>query len=81
MFLVPQFLMIWATLYLKNQNDMLQGINKLDYLIQVSVLQRYKNKDLNRQKGFSNLDDDTTVNDQDKFLLHQFGVEGSINSS
>ena len=39
-------LMSYAILVIKSTDDILQGINKLDYLIKVSVFQRYKNKRL-----------------------------------
>lgn len=35
---------------LKNSKDLLQGISKLDYLLKVSVFQKYKDKNLENRK-------------------------------
>lgn len=37
-------------LLIKKQQDVLQGVSKLDYLLKVSVFQKYKNPDLEIRK-------------------------------
>ena len=37
-------------LFLKEEGDILQGINKLDYLLKVSIYQIYKNKQKQESK-------------------------------
>jgi len=39
---LPTFLLALILIYVKNSKDVLQGINKLDNLLKVSIFQRYK---------------------------------------
>ena len=48
-----QVLIAAAIIKFKNSDDVLQGINKLDYLIKVSVFQQYKELPQGRQSFFN----------------------------
>lgn len=37
---IPQILIAYAVVYLKESNDCLQEISKLDYLLKISIFQR-----------------------------------------
>ena len=39
-------LMIYLAVYLKTDQDILQGISKLDYLVKLSIFQEYKQKEI-----------------------------------
>ena len=43
---VPNVQLAMVTIKLKSTQDILQGINKLDYLLKVSIFQKYKDKSL-----------------------------------
>jgi len=46
LYLVPIIFISIVTIYYKSNDDLLQGISKLDVLLKVSVFQRYKDDDL-----------------------------------
>lgn len=51
---IPYFqkqLICVAVIMFKKNDDILQGINKLDYLLKASVFQKYKNYDMERNKN------------------------------
>ena len=47
---IPSLTIVWCMIMLKNSKDLLQGISKLDYLLKVSVFQKYKDKNLENRK-------------------------------
>lgn len=46
LFWLPLMLMIYLAVYLKTDQDILQGISKLDYLVKLSIFQEYKQKEI-----------------------------------
>lgn len=49
-FILFDLILVISILYLKSTRDAIQGINKLDYLIKVSVFQISKNSKVEKQK-------------------------------
>ena len=48
--MLPNILFVMFALYLKDTQDILQGINKLDYLVKLSISQIPKSKNSNRKE-------------------------------
>ena len=64
----PVFIVsILSILYIKKPNDVLQGINKLDNLLKVSVFQYYKDKSLYRAHSLVSADADEEIQEFKKF--------------
>ena len=55
---------MYFVVYLKDTQDILQGISKLDYLVKLSIFQRYKDSRLNRPDSLS-FGGDTFVDRED----------------
>ena len=48
--MAPSLLLSLVIVRFKSSQDILQGVSKLDYLIKVSVFQKYKNEELENKK-------------------------------
>ena len=49
-FCIPAILTAYVLIKVKSSQDILQGINKLDYLLKVSVFQKYKDPEAEKTK-------------------------------
>ena len=48
--MAPSVLLSLVIVRFKSSQDILQGVSKLDYLLKVSVFQKYKNEELEKKK-------------------------------
>jgi hypothetical protein len=48
--MAPSLLLSLVIVRFKSSQDILQGVSKLDYLLKVSVFQKYKNEELENKK-------------------------------
>jgi hypothetical protein len=76
----PSIIYAFVIVVLKRSDDILQGINKLDYLLKVSVFQKYKDSKLERGK-FSIFTGDTLGPPIDPDLLTSSQLNQSIKIS
>ena len=66
---IPNIILSANVVYSKGSRDILQGINKLDYLLKVSIFQKFVNPAYNRSNSI--ISDDTKPSESASSRMYQ----------
>lgn len=81
LYLIPIICISIVTVYYKSNDDLLQGISKLDVLLKVSVFQRYRDPNLDKKRAYTvatNSFVKSTSNDTESNTSAYYAQKGNI---